>query len=94
MGPTWVEMVLGPFADTKGPRLPGRTPALPIAKLKPQHIEKNGNGMWRNDFVPVGLNLMNIVWQDLTTAMSQAEGTSALNSQQQTCPLFLTRPCH
>jgi len=25
---TWVEMVLGPFAETKGPRLPGRDPAF------------------------------------------------------------------
>jgi hypothetical protein len=27
MWPTWVKMVLGPFAETKGPRLPGRNPA-------------------------------------------------------------------
>jgi hypothetical protein len=26
MWPIWVEVVLGPFAKTKGPRLPGRTP--------------------------------------------------------------------
>jgi len=26
MWPIWVEVVLGPFAETKGPRLPGRTP--------------------------------------------------------------------
>ena len=71
MGPTWVELVLGPFAETKGPRLPGRTQALPSAKKKPQHIEEQGSVTRRNEFVPVGLNLMNIVWQDLTTAMSQ-----------------------
>jgi len=38
---TWVEMVLDPFAETKGPRLPGRTPALPSDKIKPQQIEEN-----------------------------------------------------
>jgi len=44
-------MVLGPFAETKGPRLPGRNPALPNAKVKPQQIEKNENIMRRNDFI-------------------------------------------
>jgi len=33
-------MVLGPFAETKGPRLPGRHPALPNTKIKPQHMEE------------------------------------------------------
>jgi hypothetical protein len=41
--PTWVEMVLGPFAETKGPRLPGRNPALPSAKVRPQHMEEKKN---------------------------------------------------
>ena len=26
--PSWVEMVLGPFAETKGHRLPGKNPAI------------------------------------------------------------------
>jgi len=37
--PTWVEMVLGPFAETKGPRLPRRNQALSGAKGK-THGEK------------------------------------------------------
>ena len=28
MRPNWASMVLGPFAETKGPRLPGRNPAI------------------------------------------------------------------
>ena len=30
-GPATANMVLGPFAETKGPRLPGRNPASPIS---------------------------------------------------------------
>ncbi|GJL61159.1 MAG: hypothetical protein NPIRA03_40160 [Nitrospirales bacterium] len=46
----WAEMVLGPFAETKGPRLPGRNPVLKNAMDKPQQIEEglcNGEE-WQN----------------------------------------------
>jgi hypothetical protein len=36
-------LVLGPFAETKVARLPGRNPALQNAKIKPQYIQENGN---------------------------------------------------
>ena len=45
MRPGGASMVLGPFAETKGPRLPGRTPALPAGDhpisqhLKPQRLD-------------------------------------------------------
>jgi len=51
MWPNWVNMVLGPFAKTKGSRPPGRHPALPNTKIKPQQIEKNENIIRRNDFI-------------------------------------------
>ena len=36
----WAEMVLGLFAETKGPRLPGRNPVPTNAMDKPQQIEE------------------------------------------------------
>jgi len=74
--PTWVEVVLGPFAETKGPRLPDGNPAPLSTKKKLPHIEENGNITWKNDFVPVGLNLMNIVWQN-AHGHEQPKGTWA-----------------
>jgi hypothetical protein len=70
-------MVLGPFPERKGPRLPRRNESLLSAKKKTQHIEENGNVMRRNDFVSVGLILMTGVAKGLTMVESQAEGTSA-----------------
>ncbi|HNP31149.1 MAG TPA: hypothetical protein PKK23_19035, partial [Nitrospirales bacterium] len=36
MRPDGASLVLGPFAETKGPRLPGRNPALPNITLVPK----------------------------------------------------------
>jgi hypothetical protein len=36
-------MVLGHFAETKGPRLPGRNPAFERAKVRPQHMVEKKN---------------------------------------------------
>jgi hypothetical protein len=40
--------VLGPFTKTKGSRLPGRTPTLLNAKVKPQHMGKRKMSGGRN----------------------------------------------
>ncbi len=40
MSPDWASLALATFAGTKVARPPGRTPALPSTKTKPQPIEK------------------------------------------------------